>query len=355
MKLFKNNKPNISIDFGSSSIKVIEGKAVNAEVNITKFESLDIPKDLYSDGKILNEAKLIDIFRDFLNINNFNMKLNAYAVVNSSSIINRKTSIPKVKEDEISSLISFQIEEFLPINQEDYVVDYLILDKIQADEKERINILLIAMPKEIVLSHLNLMKEVGLEPIALDLQGNVISKLLSFNENINNEHKIQDNTIVSIDLGYTKTEVTISINENIEVSRAIDIGSKKIYESISELLGFTEDDIENQIMKIQGIYELEDINENNKIEILFKSSLEDVMERINKIIKYYDSREFGNTVHLIVLQGGISNIPGIEKKFTEYFHIPTVKLKDLDKVEFEGDLSIYTNAIGGLIRREVKR
>lgn len=355
MKLFKNNKANISIDFGSSSIKVIEGQAANTEINITKFESLDIPKDLYSDGKILNEAKLIDIFREFLNINNFNMKLNAYAVVNSSSIINRKTSIPKVKEDEISSLISFQIEEFLPINQEDYVVDYLILDKIQADEKERINILLIAMPKEIVLSHLNLMKEVGLEPIALDLQGNVISKLLSFNENINNEHKIQDNTIVSIDLGYTKTEVTISINENIEVSRAIDIGSKKIYESISELLGFTEDDIENQIMKIQGIYELEDINEKNKIEILFKSSLEDVMERINKIIKYYDSREFGNTVHLIVLQGGISNIPGIEKKFTEYFHIPTVKLKDLDKVEFEGDLSIYTNAIGGLIRREVKR
>lgn len=355
MKLFKNNKANISIDFGSSSIKIVEGQVIKSEIDITKFESLDIPKDLYSDGKILNEAKLIDIFREFLNINNFNMKLNAYAVVNSSSIINRKTSIPKVKEDEISSLISFQIEEFLPINQEDYVVDYLILDKIQADEKERINILLIAMPKEIVLSHLNLMKEVGLEPIALDLQGNVISKLLSFNENINNEHIIQDNTIVSIDLGYTKTEVTISINENIEVSRAIDIGSKKIYESISELLGFTEDDIENQIMKIQGIYELEDINEKNKIEILFKSSLEDVMERINKIIKYYDSREFGNTVHLIVLQGGISNIPGIEKKFTEYFHIPTVKLKDLDKVEFEGDLSIYTNAIGGLIRREVKR
>lgn len=355
MKLFKNNKPNISIDFGSSEIKVVEGQATKTNINISKSESLQLPKDVYSDGKILNENKLIHIFRDFLQINNFKMDLKAYGVVNSSSIITREVNIPKVDEDEISSLIQFQIEEFLPINPEDYVIDYLLLER-EKIEDDKMRILLIAIPKGIVLSHLNLMKEVGLEPVALDFQGNAIGKLLSFNENINDGYKIKDNTIVSIDLGYTKTEVTISINGNIEVSRAINTGAVNIYEAMSDLLGYTEDEIQAQMKDIKDISEINDINEDNKLEALFKSTLEDLMENINKVVKYYDSREFGNRIHLIVLQGGLSNIEGIEKVFSDYFHIDTVKLNSLNKVKFDDDLSSYSNAIGALIRRdEVKR
>lgn len=357
MKLFSSNKPHISIDFASSEIKIVEGLVTKAGVNIIKAESLELAKDIYRDGEILNEIKLKEMLRDFLRFNDFKMNLDAYGVINSSSIITRDINIPKVELDEIASLLQFQIEEFLPINPEDYVIDHLILENDRSSEDDNLRLLLIAIPIGIVLSHLNLMKEAGLEPQVLDFQGNAVSKLLSFNETINGDEDIKDKTIVSIDLGYTNTEVTISINGNIEVSRVIGMGSKKMYENISNILNIPEDEAEIKVKNLKEIDNSEsNMEEESRLLNVFRASLEETMDWVDKVVKYYDSREFGNKIHFIVLQGGISNIPGIKRIFSDYFSIPTIHLKELDRVKLYGDIWRYSNAIGGLIRKdEVKR
>lgn len=357
MKLFGKNKSVISIDFGSSEIKVVEGQATKTSIDITKSESLKLPKGIYNDGKILNEYQLNDLLQDFLKFNNFNMNLNAYGVINSSSIITREINLPRVEVDEIVSLIQFQIEEFLPINPEDYVIDFLTLNGDTSTEEDKMKILLIAIPVGIVITHLNLMKDLGLEPRVLDFEGNTISKLLSFNDKINSDRDTRDNIIVSIDLGYTKTEVTISINGNIEVTRAIDFGAKKICEDIAESLGISEDDAKIRLenFKIQSSLE-DDLDKEGLISNIFTSSLDNIMDRVNKVIKYYDSREFAQRINHIVLKGGLSNIKGIGVPFTDYFNIPTIVLDELDKVKLNGELWRYANAIGALIRTdEVKK
>ena len=68
------------------------------------------------------------------------------------------------------------------------------------------------------------------------------------------------------------------------------------------------------------------------------------------IFRYYRTREIGNDINLVLLHGGLSNIKGIDKLFTESFNIPCVKLDSISKVKFNGNLSKYANAIGGLIR-----
>ena len=61
----------------------------------------------------------------------------------------------------------------------------------------------------------------------------------------------------------------------------------------------------------------------------------------------------GNDIDVILLLGGMSNIDGIDKMFTNFFETPTLRLDSLEGVKFSGDLFRYANAIGGLIRLEV--
>jgi hypothetical protein len=53
---------------------------------------------------------------------------------------------------------------------------------------------------------------------------------------------------------------------------------------------------------------------------------------------------------LVLIYGNYSHVDGIEELMSSYFDIPCVKLNVLDKVKFFGDLAMYANAIGALIR-----
>ena len=60
--------------------------------------------------------------------------------------------IPKVEDNEIDSIIHYQLEDYIPINAEDYVVNHLKLGPIMDEGIEKINLMLVCVPKSIVES-----------------------------------------------------------------------------------------------------------------------------------------------------------------------------------------------------------
>jgi len=350
LKLLQNSRKALSIDFGSAQIKIIEGQSSKKGINISKSFTIDLPKDAYGNGEVLDETAIAIALKNSLKENNVSTNL-AYGTINSSAIITREISIPKVPEKEIASIIGYQLGDYLPVDPENYVVEHLIIGTTKEMDIEKINILLIAIPKKMVLDHLNLMKSAGLKPQVLDYQGNSITKLLGYNSFANEDYNVKDTTVVSIDIGYINSKVTIIKNGNIEVARVIEGGSKVLYDNIGTLFDYTWDE------RISKVREIEDINVTNeeftdyhRLLNLIRTTIDSIMEKIEMVFKYYTTRETGNIVNFILLQGGLSNINGVDNLFSNYFNIPSVKLHTLDKLKCKGDLSKYSNAIGGLIR-----
>lgn len=358
MKFFQGlSKKKLSIDFGSSNIRIVEGDIVKGNINISNSSSIQLPSDLYEDGKIIDNTKISQVIIETFKKGKTKNSLLATAIINSSLIITREVTIPKVSENEIKSIIEFQLSEFLPIDPEDYVVNHLTMGTTQTDEVEQIRILLVAIPKGIVLSHLDLMKESDLRPEILDLQGNAIAKLLNFNTIINGDYSIIGKTIASVDIGHMSTNIAIIKDGNIEVTRTFDIGAHTIYTSLGGLFGFSTDEAEEKVRVIEDInIKNEEFDDYHRIINITRTSLESLMDNVQSIIRYYTSRSQNNKVDLILLQGGLSHMKGINDLFLEYLSLETIRLKSLDKINFNGDLSLYANAIGGLIRRdEVKK
>lgn len=356
MKLFSRNKKRLSLDFGSSSIKVIEGQVTKAGVNVFASESISLPKVAYEDGNILDIRGMSNLIESKIKRTKMDKDLRATAIINSSAIITREINIPKVEENEVDPLVGYQISEFLPINVEDYEVNYLILETIEIEGVERLKLFLIAIPKTMVMNHLNLMKESDLKAEILDFQGNTMAKLLDFNTMVNEEYHLVDKTVVSVDIGYESTNVSIVKAGNMEVTRTFKIGANTLFNDISQMLNISLEEAEEKLNSIKDINKESEILENNSIINVAKGTMGFLIESVQSVIRYYTSRTQTNVVDLILLQGRYSNLNGMKDFFEENLGINTVRLESLDKVKFDGDLSIYANAIGGLIRRdEVKR
>lgn len=321
MDLF-SKKSSISIEFCSDEIKVVEGKYNKKNIIIDKSFSIDVPDGLYSDGVIQNVDKLSNILERGLSDNGIS-RGDVYGVINSSHIIIREISIPKVEESQIDSILKYQLDEFLPVDPDAYVVQYILLNVVEEDGVEKQNIMLVGVPKEMVETHLNLLKNIGLKPAVLDYVGNAIAKLIKLNDNINDRYE-NNITIACVDI---ETE---------------DIGLSIIEDGILSVSRIVRADI----LPIDPGSNIDDYKEVTSI----RSNLNDMLERIDMVFRYYTSRRIGNNIDLILLYGTYSNIEGIEELISNYYERPSLILSSLNNVKFDGDLAKYANPIGTLIR-----
>jgi type IV pilus assembly protein PilM len=346
----------LSLDFGSNSIKGVVGKQTKKGLAINKGFSIDLPENLYTDGEITDLDQMTYLLRSGLSDNKVD-KLESYAIVNSTKIVMREVNLPMVSDEELESIINFQLEDYIPINPQDYVVNYLDLGFVMEDGEERKKVLLVGIPRTIILSHLTLMKNVELKPSVMDYHGNAISKLIHVGGEVNDSFP-SGGTVACVDIGAKSTNVSIVKEGTVMVSRVVQTGSENIIKSIME----AHPDLERSRI-IEIINECEDISvkpvgTDLESEVMFKvyDQIFMLLDSVEMIIRYYKTREVANDVNLIMIYGRFSELKGLAKLFNGFFDVEATVLKYLPNIEFSGDISKYANAIGGLVRRkEVKR
>lgn len=239
--------------------------------------------------------------------------------------------IPKVEQSKISSILNYQLDEYLPVDPDGYVVQYIPLDIVEENGVEKQNIMLIGVPKFMVETHFNLLKNLDLKPVVLDYAGNAISKLIKFSDSINGIYD-NDITIACVDLEQESTTLNITNKGLMSLSRVVK-------EEIDPVVRDT------SYMTFQESYD-QDVAVASDV----RGKLGAIINGIDMVFRYYNSRGADNNIGLIMVYGNYSHIDGIENMMNNYFDIPCVKLSIIDKVKFFGDLAKYANAIGALIR-----
>ncbi|MGN9164161.1 pilus assembly protein PilM [Tissierellaceae bacterium HCP3S3_D8] len=343
MKLFQN-KRSLSINFNSREIKILDGKYSNKTIKIYRYWHVDIPNNVYRDGVILDLEQMIYILKNTMKENNISTK-NVIGVINSSMIITREIKIPKITPEEINSMLNYQVEEYIPIDPQDYIVQFLVLDYILEEGIEKSKVLLVGIPRNIVKSHLALFNSIGLKPKVLDFQGNTIAKLIKNSSSINSNYPCINRTILSLELSYEGIALTLLDNGLIRIARTLDEGVHYMFQGVTDIYNMSSEEI---IEEIESGFKIE--KENIEAYEIIRNNFRRILEDIDMVSKYYINRELNNKIDLILLHGKFIDIEDIEEIFYNFFGIDAVVLKSVDSVCFNGELSKYSSAIGGLIR-----
>lgn len=335
-------KPVISFDFGSESIKVVEGRYFNGQLKVTTYFTVPA-QGVLEDGRIVNEKLLIKNLETALKEHKVKAKY-AICTLNSTQIINRELFVPVVEEDELDTVVRFEIQQFLPINLSDYLIQYVILDQVEVNGEPRLKLNVVTFPEKLAATYYKVLKEVGLKPHALDVTYNSLGKLANYSKLLN-EVTDAKGAVAFVDMGVQSIDLNIFTNENVQFTRLIKSGGMTINERLNQLPDMS--------IKSAASLEQADLNSDEVISRILRLSVDEMMYELERVLQFYRNKSIGNKIDHVFILGGCSNINSLETYMSEKLSIPTSQLKRLNNVDFS-DSSIqvheYANAIGAMIR-----
>lgn len=353
-KADKSNTPDkkrkvIAFDMGSNTIKIVEAMYYKNHMTIYKYVKIPTPKDAIIDGEIKREEELYNKLKRVLKKNDFKGKYGV-CTTNSTLIINREIQIPKVEDEEMETVIRYEIQQYLPINLDDYILQSTFLGEEKVNGVDKINIRVIAYPEKIAKGYYNFLMKLELKPYSLDVNYNSVNKYVNIvkkNNEIENETK---GTVAFVDFGASFIDVNIYKDEHIHFTRIIKAGGNDIDEILLQNGGFNNEDLEE--VKYKNIDVSDDLD---SINIQIREIVDEWIEKIEKIIQFYKNKNPGNDVNSIIIYGGSSKLKGMEAYMTEKIGIRT-QIKGISKTDFkfndENESDDYINALGSVIRLE---
>lgn len=347
----KKDKEVIVFDIGTSSIKVLIGKFYRNKVVVRDCVIEKTPEGSVIDGAIINILALESVVKRIIDENDIKVK-DVICTTNSSSIINREIYIPKVDKSEMDTVIKFEIQEYLPINLNNYIVQYIELGEEEVDGKEKIKVNVIAYPEKVARTYYEFIKNLGLKPYALDTTFNSLNKIVKVSKEINEYEYNDGDTLAFIDIGAASVNVNIYKDEKLDFTRLLKFGGNEIDEALKNKCNISQNAFER--VKFQEV-NLIDLEEEGPSAVV-RDIIEKWTSEIDRIFKFYKSRDIGNKIDRIFIYGGVSKTKGIESYLSGRFATKVRRVKELSNVYFEdnrdGEASIekYVNAIGALIR-----
>lgn len=353
-KYFKKSEKKrkvVAFDIGNKTTKIVEGIYYKENLTINKFIEVATPKGVILDGAIVNQEALISKLKQVLSENSITAK-EGICTNNSTSIINRELTIPQVEADEIETVVRYEIQQYLPINLDDYVLQTNILGEEEFQDSKKLSVRAIAYPEKMARGYYELLEALNLKPYALDVNYNALNKLINYIDAINEYEYNSKESVVFIDMGATSLDVNIYNEGILQFTRIIKTGGTDLNEILVEVLNLSEDEIEQY--KERNINLKEDrLDTQNKVII---NEIDDWIDKIEKVIQFYKNKNMGIGVDKIFIYGGTSKIKGLCGYMTSKLLIKVVRIKSIPKIDFNTTNAAYEsidnfiNAIGSIIR-----
>ena len=214
----------------------------------------------------------------------------------------RTFTLPAKAEKKLADAVEVEVDQYIPIPMSALYVDYEIIER----TKDKLTVIMSAIPKVLVDNIMEAAVEAGLEPVMVEPSVNAVARVLETTE----EGHLP--TLI-VDIGPASTDIAILDGGAIRISGGLGIGGNTFTLDIAQKLNVT----------LENAHQLKVLNGLNagprqaKLTQALRPSLQRISTEIKKVIRYYTERvEGGNKLEQVLIVGSGSNVPGIGDYFT---------------------------------------
>ncbi len=258
-----------------------------------------------------------------------------------------------LRRDEIQNTIPFKAEEVIPFKAEEVYFDFKTITKDESAQE----VFYVAIPKKIIDSYLEVLGDIGLVPIAFDLESISLARsIVSVPTDLEADKQKVGQAVLMMDIGARTTNLNIFDRNGIRQSLTITVAGSRFTKSIAQGLNITEREAEDLKTKIG----FDPQQKKGKIVLILQKELRPIVEETKKLINYYQE-ETGRQVSFVILAGGSSLLPKIDKYLADNLNLlvgvgdPLIKILDPKKfIKMRNKAVLFANVIGLGLRAVTK-
>jgi type IV pilus assembly protein PilM len=343
---FYHDGPLFGLDIGHSNLKVMQiDNQHGKKPHVLGYGARKYLTESISNGVIVDHDALAEALSELLR-QDLVGSISTHRVactIPTSRTFSRPMKLPPMEDKDIAEAVNLEAEQYIPIPQANLYIDYEIAKR----DDSGIELLMVAMPKNVIDSYIKFLESVALEPVALEPTMNAAARLFSLADSSSNQPSIL------VDFGSIAIDLAV-LDKTMFVNSTVLGGSDTITDLIAKRLA----------IKTEEAYEIKNkdgIGPGPKQQAIIeaiKPTLDSLVREIQKIVRYYNERQDQSRrkiAQILTIGGGV-NMPGLNEYLVQELHLPTRNLSPWDKLNFgnlplpgSADLSMFVTVAGEAI------
>ncbi|HWD41827.1 MAG TPA: type IV pilus assembly protein PilM [Fimbriimonas sp.] len=353
LNLQRSKKSSVGLDLGHHKLKAVEMESTPSGWKVVRSASVPTPPDAIRDGVVVDTAGVTAALKQLFKEARFNAPKVQIAAAGGAVFV-RPVAFPKMNESTLRKTIRFEASRYVPGSIEDSFVDFSVVGPAEDDH---MNVLVVAAPKEIVSTRVNVTEAAGVEVEAVDVEAFAMFRAI-LETNQSEEGAL---TTAIVDIGASSTSVSVVHQGQFAMNRSIPYGGTVLTEALKAYFKLSIEDAEEGKAQLN----LEDLlggdgpKENPPLRVV-QPHVDDLVREVRRSLNYFQSQsgegQGGRKVEAIVLSGGGAKLAGIESYFSHKLGLPVTLFGIYDNPrvlssETEHDKGLDFAVAGGLAMR----
>jgi len=248
--------------------------------------------------------------------------------------------LPDMPYSQIESAIPYEARQYIPVPISEVILGWNIIGKKNLEAVEgtgtapapKIEVLLVAIPKEVANKYAEIAAAVNLNLKAIELESFAISRALVGNDAI---------PTLIVDIGSKVTNILIVDNGYVMINKGLDTSGSEITRALSH--GLNVDFKRAETLKREKGLIISGESDRSVNQIMLP--IVDIMVNESRRIADFYNYKSGIKVERIFLCGGSAYMPGLAKHFSDAFGLPTIVGNPWGKIAYPVQLEPILNEL----------
>ncbi|MBI2454379.1 MAG: type IV pilus assembly protein PilM [Parcubacteria group bacterium] len=323
----RKSRRQLGVDIGTSSVKIVELEKNDAGLGLFNYGIMD-GSDFLGDangsntltGLKMSEGDIALALKRLMS----EAKIKTVDAVMSIPIFSSFITVmelPNLTQKELENAVPFEARSYIPVPLSEVVLDWFVIPPASPSSGQKADVLLIAVPKEIVTKYQRVAAAAGLNLTALESESFSLARILVGSD---------QGTVMLADLGARNSNLTIIDRAFIFMSHSADLSGKEITKVISRSLNIIPERAE-ELKKTSGVLSAGANQGLNQVVYPFIDKLVNEIERMNSLFFKKENKK----VEKIILTGGAANLPGLTEYLSRHLGLAVMVGNAFSKIKFE--------------------
>jgi type IV pilus assembly protein PilM len=300
-----SSKDTIGLDIGSSFVKVVQLKEKRGGYELEAFDMVALPPELIVEGSVIDRLRLVESIRELLKKARVRAKNCVLGIAGHASVIIRRVTLSEMSEETLAECIKFEAEQYVPFDIEDVNIDFQILGP--KEEPGQMDVMLVAVKKDIIGDFLSVVREAGLNPMIVDVNAFCLGNMYEINYDIE-----PDRNVALVNIGASTINLSIMKGGIPVFTRDSSTGSNIHTEALQKEFSLSYESAERlkMGMSVDGVTEAD-------ARPIVASASDEIVGEIARSLDYFRSTVFQEEVNEVILSGGGALVRGLPELLAE--------------------------------------